>query len=112
MAYLQSQKKQDLVDGYVAKLTKGNPVEVYFTKPKMQVQVDAGKAPYFGKEGAPITVVEFSDFQCPYCSKAVEKINAVLKAYPNDVKLIFKQFPLDSHPQAQISAQAALYCLR
>jgi protein-disulfide isomerase len=65
-------------------------------------------SPATGPSGARVTLVEFSDFQCPYCSKAVEKINAVLKAYPNDVKLIFKQFPLDSHPQAQISAQAAL----
>jgi len=65
-------------------------------------------SPVMGPATARVTLVEFSDFQCPYCSKAVEKINAVLKAYPNDVKLIFKQFPLDSHPQAQISAQAAL----
>jgi len=65
-------------------------------------------SPVMGPENARITLVEFSDFQCPYCSKAVEKINAVLKAYPKDVKLIFKQFPLDSHSQAQISAQAAL----
>jgi protein-disulfide isomerase len=65
-------------------------------------------SPETGPANARITLVEFSDFQCPYCSKAVEKISAILKAYPNDVKLIFKQFPLDSHPQAQISAQAAL----
>ncbi len=65
-------------------------------------------SPVTGPADARITLVEFSDFQCPYCSKAVEKINAILKAYPNDVKLIFKQYPLDSHPQAQISAQAAL----
>lgn len=65
-------------------------------------------SPVTGPANARITLVEFSDFQCPYCTKAVEKINAILKAYPNDVKLIFKQYPLDSHPQAQISAQAAL----
>jgi protein-disulfide isomerase len=65
-------------------------------------------APVTGAANARITLVEFSDFQCPYCWKAVEKINAVLKQYPNDVRLIFKQFPLDSHSQAQISAQAAL----
>jgi len=65
-------------------------------------------APVTGAANARVTLVEFSDFQCPYCWKAVEKINAVLKQYPNDVRLIFKQFPLDSHSQAQISAQAAL----
>lgn len=65
-------------------------------------------APATGPANAPITLVEFSDFQCPYCSKAVAQINATLKAYPNDVKLIFKQYPLDSHPAAAISAAASL----
>jgi len=52
--------------------------------------------------------VEFSDFQCPYCAVAMVKLNAVLKAYPNDVKLVFKQFPLDIHSQAALAAAAAL----
>jgi len=65
-------------------------------------------APMTGPANARVTLVEFSDFQCPYCSKASTQIAAILKAYPNDVKLVFKQFPLDNHPQAQISAQASL----
>ena len=65
-------------------------------------------SPTAGPSNARIVLVEFSDFQCPYCVKAVDKINAVLKAYPNDVRLIFKQYPLESHPQASISAAAAL----
>jgi protein-disulfide isomerase len=65
-------------------------------------------SPTMGSPNARVVLVEFSDFQCPYCVKAVDKINAVLKAYPNDVRLIFKQYPLESHPQASISAAAAL----
>jgi protein-disulfide isomerase len=65
-------------------------------------------SPVMGPANARITLVEFSDFQCPYCSKAVAQINATLKAYPNDVRLIFKQYPLDSHPAAAISAAASL----
>jgi protein-disulfide isomerase len=66
-------------------------------------------SPMMGPANARITLVEFSDFQCPYCSKAVAQINATLKAYPNDVRLIFKQYPLvDAHPAAAISAAAAL----
>jgi protein-disulfide isomerase len=65
-------------------------------------------SPVMGPANAPITLVEFSDFQCPYCSKAVAQINATLQAYPKDVRLIFKQFPLDSHPEAAISAAASL----
>jgi protein-disulfide isomerase len=72
------------------------------------VQIPTQGAPVIGPANARVTLVEFSDFQCPYCSKASQQIAAVLKAYPNDVKLIFKQFPLSDHPQAMISAQAAL----
>jgi protein-disulfide isomerase len=72
------------------------------------VQIPTQGAPVLGPANARVTLVEFSDFQCPYCSKASTQIAAILKAYPNDVKLIFKQFPLDSHPQALISAQASL----
>ena len=72
------------------------------------VQIATQGAPVTGPANARITLVEFSDFQCPYCSKASTQIAAILKAYPKDVKLIFKQFPLDNHPQAQISAQASL----
>jgi protein-disulfide isomerase len=72
------------------------------------VQIPTQGAPTTGPANARITLVEFSDFQCPYCSKASTQIAAILKAYPNDVKLVFKQFPLDNHPQALISAQASL----
>jgi protein-disulfide isomerase len=66
-------------------------------------------APVMGPADARITLVEFSDFQCPYCSKAVVQINATLKAYPNDVRLIFKQYPLfELHPAAGMAAAAAL----
>ena len=55
-----------------------------------------------------LTLVEFSDFQCPYCLLAVGKLNAVLEAYPGKIKLIFKQFPLDMHSQAALAAAAAI----
>ena len=61
-----------------------------------------------GPADARITIVEFSDFQCPYCAAAATKINDLMKQYPNDVKLVFKQFPLDIHGQARLAAQASL----
>ena len=65
-------------------------------------------APSKGPAGARITLVEYSDFECPYCSKAAGKIDAILKAYPNDAKLIYKQYPLPTHRHARMAAQAAL----
>jgi protein-disulfide isomerase len=72
------------------------------------VSIPVTGAPETGPANAPITLVEFSDFQCPYCAAAVPQIQAVLKAYPTQVKLVFKQFPLEQHPQADLAATAAL----
>lgn len=72
------------------------------------VPIPTAGAPFRGPESAPITVVEFSDFQCPYCSLAAPKALAVVAAYPETVRLVFKQFPLDMHSQANLAAQAAL----
>jgi protein-disulfide isomerase len=72
------------------------------------VTIPVAGAPVIGPADARITLVEFSDFQCPFCVKAVHQLEAVMKVYPKQVKLIFKQYPLDSHPQAAISAAAAL----
>ena len=60
-----------------------------------------------GNKNASITVVEFSDFQCPYCARFAPTIDAVLKAYPNDVRFVYKDFPLSFHKQAKNAAKAA-----
>ncbi len=72
------------------------------------VTIPVAGSPSMGPQSAPITIVEFSDFQCPYCAAAVPEINAVLKAYPNQVKLIFKQYPLEMHSHADMAAAAAI----
>lgn len=72
------------------------------------VAIPVAGAPVKGPADAAITLVEFSDFQCPYCAKAIKQLDAVMHAYPTQVKLIFKQYPLDSHGQALLAAQAAI----
>jgi len=67
-----------------------------------------GKSPVKGKNNAKVTVVAISDFQCPYCSKGAQIMDEVTKAYPNDVKLVFKNLPLGFHPEAKPAAIAAL----
>jgi len=61
-----------------------------------------------GKADAPITIVEFTDLQCPFCSRFHGPISETLKAYPDKVKVILKNFPLPFHPQACPAAKAAL----
>ena len=64
--------------------------------------------PSRGPESARLTIVEFSDFQCPFCRSGADALTQIAKAYPNDVRLVFKQFPLESHSQAALAAEASL----
>jgi len=59
----------------------------------------------FGSKSAPITIVEYSDFQCPYCSRGYQTVKQVLKEYNGKVKIIFKHLPLDFHPLAMPAAR-------
>ena len=66
-------------------------------------------SPVKGGESAKVTVVEFSDYQCPFCGQAEGLVKEVLDAYPKDVRLVYKQFPLTTiHPQAMPAAKAAV----
>ena len=93
----------------IAKATKwgqGPPDHSATLEPPVPIPV-AG-APVRGEAAAPVTLVEFSDFQCPFCIAATPQLESVLKAYPGQVKLVFKEFPLDTHSQAALAAAAAL----
>ncbi len=59
-----------------------------------------GDSPYMGKKDAPVTIVEFSDLQCPFCVREVPKLKQIAKKYPDDVKVVFKHFPLRMHKKA------------
>jgi protein-disulfide isomerase len=72
------------------------------------VSIPTEGSPVLGPKDAPITLVEFSDFQCPYCILAVPQLHALMQAYPTQLKLIFKQYPLDIHSQAAVAAAASL----
>lgn len=72
------------------------------------VEFNLTGAPSLGPKTARLTIVEFSDFQCPYCRQGADALTAIAKAYPNDVRVVFKQFPLESHSQAAIAAEASL----
>jgi protein-disulfide isomerase len=72
------------------------------------VTIAVDGAPVRGPADARITLVEFSDFECPYCSAAVKQVDTIMAAYPKDVKLIYKQFPLSMHPHAELAAEASL----
>ena len=75
---------------------------------EVAANIAKGKAPSFGPEDAKVTVVEFSDFQCPYCSRAATVVDQVKEKYGTRVRFIFRQFPLPMHENARGAAEAAL----
>ncbi len=72
------------------------------------VELPIANAPFRGPKKASVTIVEFSDFQCPWCQRTQPFLESILDAYPKDVKLVFKQFPLAKHKRAKLAAEAAL----
>jgi protein-disulfide isomerase len=62
----------------------------------------------FGPVDAKVQIVEFSDFQCPYCAKAADVVHQVKEKYGDRVRFVFRQFPLGMHPLARPAAEAAL----
>jgi len=63
--------------------------------------------PVYGNERAPVTIVMFSDFQCPFCAMEGPRLHRVVDQFHGRVKLVFKHFPLASHPRAKAAAIAA-----
>ncbi|MDH3210852.1 MAG: thioredoxin domain-containing protein [Myxococcales bacterium] len=81
-------------------------VTVRLEPPRVAVASDG---PSMGPAAAAVTIVEFSDFQCPYCQRALSVLRELRERYPNDVRIVYRHFPLDAiHPYARTSAEASL----
>jgi protein-disulfide isomerase len=71
-------------------------------------KIAQGPAPAFGPADAKVTIVEFSDFQCPFCSRAADAAHKVKEKYGDKVRFVFRQFPLSFHKDAHTAAEASL----
>jgi protein-disulfide isomerase len=81
-------------------------LQVIVFEPVYKIDVDG--LPFKGPEEAPVSIVVFDDYQCPYCAGLDPLLRQVVEKYPNDVKLVIKHFPLPSHEYAKKAAIAAL----
>jgi protein-disulfide isomerase len=107
-ALLVQQAQATRREAFRAELTQRSPIEVLMQAPRVEVPIPAS-APTFGPASAPVTMVAFSDYQCPYCKKAQETVDALLSRYTGKIRLVHRDFPLDFHPRAHMAARAA-YC--
>ena len=73
-----------------------------------KVNVDLGNTPIFGKSDAPIMIVVFSDFQCPFSKRGADTLRALISKHGDKVMFVYKNLPLPFHPQAMPAAKAAL----
>jgi protein-disulfide isomerase len=78
------------------------------TEPEGKFDVKVGDAPVKGSSSAHVTLVAFSDFQCPFCSRAVPTVRQLETDYPGKLRIAFKQMPLPFHDHAHLAAEAAL----
>lgn len=76
-----------------------------FTVPEWQQYADGGHR--LGSESAPVTIVEFGDYQCPFCRASEPHLKAIQRSYRNDVALVYRHFPLSKHDFAFPAARAA-----
>ena len=96
-------KRREALGAVVEDLRKQAGVQVLLRAPKIQV---AAEGPSRGPANAKVTIVEFSDFQCPFCSKAKKTVDEVMAKYDGKVRLVFRDFPLDFHDKAQKASEA------
>lgn len=106
--YLEEQYRASAREAFVAELkSKGPAIRVLLEAPRRDVPVESTD-PSRGSSSAPITVVEFSDFQCPYCLRASPTLVQLQQAYGDKLRVVWKDFPLTQiHPDAFKAAEAA-----
>ena len=103
--YLKGQKQDERRTAFIAELKKKYPTSVALKPPV--VDVAAAGRPERGPKNASVTIIEFSDYQCPFCQKAEDVVDQVMKTYADKVRLVYRDYPLPFHPNARPASEAA-----
>jgi len=106
-AYLTEQRREAMLESFVGTLKKEYKVETYLEPLRSKVETEG--SPAKGPATAPVTIVEFSDFECPFCGSLFPTLKQVEAKYGDKLRVVFRQFPLTNiHPHAQKAAEASL----
>jgi protein-disulfide isomerase len=103
---VKNQARQARQTAFAKSLREKAKVKIALEPPRATVPIPAS-APTLGPDGAPVTIVQFVDYQCPFCHRAQSTIDQILSSYPGKVQLVHRDFPLDGHPQAMPAARAS-----
>jgi protein-disulfide isomerase len=101
--YMSGESKKKALSDFLDKLKADAKVNVALSEPRVAV---AAEGPARGPANAKVTIVTFSDFECPFCGRAIPTIEKVMKDYDGKVRLVFRDFPLPFHSHAQKAAEA------
>jgi protein-disulfide isomerase len=104
--FLVSQRQQQARAQLVDDLKKKSTARILLDPPRQTINVSSDD-PSSGPANAPITLVEFSDYQCPYCARVVPTISKLRATYGDKIRVVFKDYPLAIHPEAPKAAEAA-----
>lgn len=105
---LLTDKREEQRRALIDRLRKDADIRYTLDVPPLpRYKVDAGKNPELGPRDATVTLVEFSDFQCPYCAQARRMIARLVELYPKSLRVVFRDFPLAQHNNAKGAAEAA-----
>jgi len=102
---LTQQRTSAVYQRFVDQLKEKTPVRIMLEAPRRKIA--SADSPYQGPPNAPIELVEFSDFQCPYCFRAHPIVKQVLSTYGNKIRFVYRNYPLPNHPNAFPAAEAA-----
>lgn len=106
--WLQEMENRNTYDAYAAQLRKSANVQVFLTPPEQPVYaISVADQPARGAETAPVTIVEFTDYECPSCAQTRPILEQLLKEYDGRVRLVVRDFPLQQHTSAFKAAEAA-----
>jgi predicted DsbA family dithiol-disulfide isomerase len=104
---LRAERRAEAEHKLNERITREQQVAIHFEPYRMAM--DNRGSPYLGREGAPVTIVEFSDFQCPFCARFAPTLKRLADNFGSDVHVVYRQYPILSiHPQAFKASEASL----
>jgi protein-disulfide isomerase len=108
ISYMQQREVEKAGAVFAEQLRRSAMLQVYLTAPEPPLyKIATADRPSKGNPSAPVTIVEFTDYQCPSCAKAKPVIEKLVQEYGDNVKLVVRSFPLAQHPNAYQAAEAA-----